>query len=384
MNEMNRVDNLDKRVLDQKIVDQKISQAKVQDNMKDSMKDNVKDKVRIAGLGGALPKKRLDNNHYVQYLETSDEWIKVRTGIEFRHIAEDETLTDLATEAAKEALHTSGKVPHDIDVLIVATTTPDNTFPSCASRVHGRLDMRKKNMLAFDVGAACNGFIYALSLARLYFKDPEINNIMIIGADIMSHITDQNDRSTAILFADGAGAVILERTDEDVGFLGCDINTDGSGYELLYVDGGPRDSYSNCSSNCVNVRENTEEAKITEDKKNEGKIKMDGSSIFKLAIVSMAESIVQSVEQAGLTLDEVDLIISHQANVRIIDAIADRLGLPKDKAVRTVSMHGNTSAASIPLALYQAKKDGLLEGKRNIVFCGFGAGLTWGSIVMRI
>ena len=363
-------------------------------NKNENTKKDMKTKLvgaKIIGIGGCLPKKKVDNSHYEKYLDTTDEWIRVRTGIEYRYIAEEETLTDLAAGAAIIALEKAGKTAQDIDLLIVATTTSDNIFPSCSTRVHGVLGMRKDAM-AFDVAAACNGFIYALNLARLYFIDNTVNTIMIIGADKMSQITDQYDRSTAMLFADGAGAFVMERTNDDVGFLGYDLNTDGSGYELLYVNGGPgvNSNISLLEKEEGVKTENIKDNKINNVKESDnkiscvGKIKMDGSAIFKLAIISMADSIMKSVEKSDLKLDDIDLIVSHQANVRIIDAIVERLGVDPSKAVRTVNMHGNTSAASIPLAIHQYQKDGVLDGKKNVVFCGFGAGLTWGSVVMKI
>lgn len=315
-------------------------------------------KAKITGVGGALGSKLVNNEHLITNLDTTDTWIQTRTGIKQRYFVSNEGLTDLAFQALSNALDQANMQAENIDVIIVATTTSDNAFPSCAVRLHGLFNM-KSTCLAFDVGAACNGFIYGLKLAKMFLSQPNINHVALIGADVMSRLIDLEDRTTAILFGDGAGAVILSATDENIGFLSEDFGADGTKYDLLYT---------------TNKSTNSTQQFIT----------MQGQEVFKDAVVQMSDSLKKSIAQAGLHLEDINLLIPHQANIRIIEAIQNRLNMDANKIIKTVSMHSNTSAASIPLALDYAKQIGKLDKNQYIAFCGMGAGLTWGSVVMKI
>lgn len=318
----------------------------------------IKVKAQIKGFGSALPNQPVYNDYFENYLDTSDEWIQTRSGIECRYLVKEQTLTDLASIALEQALKTANLESTDIDLIIVATTTSDQAFPSCATKLHGIFKM-KPTAKAFDIGAACNGFVYCLDLARLFMKEEGIKNVAIIGADIMSHLLDKNDRSTVVLFGDGASCLILSSTDEEVGFVSEDFGTDGTGSDLLYVDGGYQSN-------------------------KDWKICMNGREIFVKAIKCMCDSLQKSIKKAGLETSDIDLLIPHQANIRIIDYIQEVMGLSDNKVMKTIVKQGNTSAASIPLATCAAWEQGLLTPGKHIAFCGFGAGLSWGSIIMKI
>lgn len=307
-------------------------------------------KAQIAGFGACVGKRRVSNDFFEQTLETNDEWIQTRTGIQQRHFVENETLADLSYVALKEALESNNSDGSDIDVVLVATTTPDAAFPSCAATLHGRLKLPLTS-LALDIGAACNGFIYGLKLTEMFLQQPNIKKVAVIGADIMSKLIDFHDRSTAVLFGDGAGAVIFEKTTEEIGFMSDDFGTDGSKGHLLYTDP------------CI---------------------KMSGQEVFANAVRNMSHSLRNSIQKAGLQKEQIDLLIPHQANIRIINSLQRQLGINDEQVVKTVAQHSNTSAASIPLALYQTHLDGRLAKAKHIAFCGIGAGLTWGSVIMKI
>jgi 3-oxoacyl-[acyl-carrier-protein] synthase III len=317
----------------------------------------------VTGVGGYLPETVLKNEYFTQTLDTSDEWIRERTGIQQRHKASDDQVTsDLAIEAAKIALKAAGRDISDVDLIIVATTTPDKTFPSTAAIVQHRLGAKQGP--AFDIQAVCSGFVYALSVADGFVARGQAKCALVIGAEIMSRLLDYSDRGTCILFGDGAGALVLEPvmgkgTVEDRGILSFDLQCDGSKVDLLYVDGGIFDTKA-------------------------GKIRMQGNQVFKHAVQKIADTADVAIHKAGLTHQDVDWFIPHQANQRILDGVADRLGLDKDKVISTVALHANTSAASIPLAWYEAIKDGRVKPGHLILIEALGGGLTWGAAAIRL
>ena len=311
----------------------------------------------VKGVGHYLPDRVVTNADLEAKIETSDEWIRTRTGIERRHlVAEGQTTTDLAARAARAALADAGLEPDDIDTIIVATSTPDLTFPSTATMVQGELGMTRG--FAFDVQAVCAGFIFALTNADGLIRSGQAKRVMVIGAETFSRLMDWEDRTTVVLFGDGAGAVILEAAEGERGILSSDLHSDGRFRDLLYVDGG------------------TSTGKT-------GYLRMQGKEVFRHAVSKLAETAHTALDKAGLTADQVDWIVPHQANLRIISATAQKMGLPMEKVVVTVQDHGNTSAASIPLALSVGKARGQIKTGDVIVTEAIGGGLAWGSVVIR-
>lgn len=317
----------------------------------------------VRGVGHYLPERVVENVEFEKTLETTDEWIRARTGIERRHMAaEGETTSMLAIAAAKAALHDAGMTADEIDTIVVATSTPDLTFPSVGTMVQAGLEMR--HGFAYDIQAVCAGFVYALTNANGLILSGQAKRVMVIGAETFSRIMDWEDRGTCVLFGDGAGAVILEAqegagTTADRGILSTDLNSDGRHRDLLYVDGG--------------VSSNGET----------GKLRMQGNAVFRHAVSKLAETAHTALDKAGLTSADVDWIVPHQANLRIISATAEKMGLSMEKVVVTVQDHGNTSAASIPLALSVGKQRGQIKEGDLIVTEAIGGGLAWGSVVLR-
>ena len=314
---------------------------------------------RIAGTGGYLPEKRLTNDELAQRLDTSDAWIVARTGIRARHVAADhEQTSDLAIAAARPALAAAGIAPADVDLIVVATTTPDMIFPSTACIVQDKLGTR--GGAAFDVQAVCSGFVYALALADKLVTCGSARNALVVGAEIYSRILDWNDRGTCVLFGDGAGAVVLV-PDSTRGILSTHLHADGSHRHNLEVPG-------RVANGLVEGRPF---------------LTMDGHAVFKFAVRVLAEVIEEALAANELAIDAIDWLIVHQANIRIMDATAKKLGLPHDKLVITVDRHGNTSAASIPLALDVAVRDGRVRAGQHVMLAGVGGGFTWGSVLLR-
>lgn len=319
----------------------------------------------IAGTGSAVPERILTNAELEKMVETSDEWITSRTGIKQRRIADATTATsDLAVVAARRAIEDSGLDVGDIGGVVVATVTPDMPFPSTACIVQNALGLPAG--LAFDISAGCSGFVYALSVVHGLVAIGSVDNVLVIGADVLSRVTDWNDRSTCVLFGDGAGAVIVKATEEK-GILSTYIGADGTGYESLMLPGGG--SRYGVSADTIEQRLHF--------------IKMSGNEVYKFAVRVMSSASEKVLELAGVDKSRVDLFIPHQANVRIIEAAASRLGLPHDRVFVNVDKYGNTSAASIPIALDEAYRQGLIKTGDNIVMVGFGAGLTWGAALVR-
>ncbi|HEY0052693.1 MAG TPA: beta-ketoacyl-ACP synthase III [Caulobacteraceae bacterium] len=318
----------------------------------------------ITGVGGYLPEDIVTNADLATVVDTSDEWIVERTGIRQRHRARaDQPTSDLAVEAAKIALDRAGRVAADVDLIIVATTTPDMTFPATASIVQRKLGVPV--CPAFDVQAVCSGFVYALSVADGFVARGLSRCALVIGAEEMTKLMDYTDRTTCVLFGDGAGAVVLEPatgdgTTADRGLLGFALRCDGTKTDLLYVDGGPT------TTGTV------------------GHLRMAGNQVFRHAVVNIAEAIEAACAAARVTIPEVDWFIPHQANQRIIRGVGDRLGLDEDKVVSTVAGHANTSAASIPLAMFAAIEDGRIKPGQLLLLEAMGGGLTWGACAIRL
>ena len=307
---------------------------------------------RIISVGAYLPKNLVRNDQLPKELETSDEWIESRTGIKQRHLAaEGEFTSDLATAAAKQALENAEL--DSVDVIIVATTTPDNTFPACAAAVQHKLGI--KNCFAFDMQAVCSGFVFALATADNYIKTGMAKTALVIGAETLTRIVDWKDRGTCVLFGDGAGAVVL-KADNECGIISSKLHTDGAYYNELYVDGGP-------SQNSIGV------------------LKMHGKEVFKHAVEKMSGSITEVLEGSQYALADVNWVIPHQANLRIMKAISDRLGLPEEKVFVTVDIHANTSAASIPLAM--AENWARIKKGDVAVLTALGGGFSWGSVLLK-
>ncbi|HEY6916955.1 MAG TPA: beta-ketoacyl-ACP synthase III [Allosphingosinicella sp.] len=313
----------------------------------------------IAGTGAALPARCVTNAELAQKVDTSDEWIVERTGIRTRHIAdESETTSSLATEAAKKALEAAGIEPGQIGLIVLATATPDQTFPASATKVQTALGI--DDCIAFDVAAVCTGFLYALSVADNMVKGGMADYALVIGAETFSRILDWEDRATCVLFGDGAGALVLKAEEtEDRGILATRLHADGRHNELLYVDGGP--------STTGTV----------------GKLRMKGKEVFRHAVVNLADVLNEVLAATGHKPEEVDWVVPHQANKRILDATAKKLGLPPEKVVVTVDSHANTSAASVPLALDTAVRDGRIRKGDLIVMEAMGGGFTWGAAIAR-
>lgn len=317
----------------------------------------------VLGCGAYLPERIVTNDDLPADLETSDEWIRQRTGICERRIAADgETTSDLALNACRNALDRAGCSVDDVDVLVVATATPDNTFPATATRVQAELGMH--HGAAFDVQAVCSGFIFALSMADNMIRLGQADTAMVVGAETFSRILDWEDRSTCVLFGDGAGAVVLRGEDgkgdnSDRGILSTHIFSDGAGYEMLYVDGGP-------STTGV-----------------AGHLRMEGREVFRHAVTRMAEAVEKSLETNNLSAADLDWVVPHQANIRIMDSMAKRLSLKPEQVVVTVDKQANTSAATIPLALTAADTDGRLQKGQLVSLTAMGGGFTWGSALLR-
>lgn len=317
----------------------------------------------ITGTGSALPPRRVSNAELAQEVDTSDEWIVERTGIRFRHIAgPDETTSTLATDAARAALAAAGMAASDIDLIVLATATPDQTFPASATKVQAALGIG--DCVAFDVAAVCSGFLYALQVADSMIRAGAATRALVIGAETFSRILDWEDRATCVLFGDGAGAIVLEAqetaADGGRGVLASKLHADGRHNQLLYVDGGP--------STTGTV----------------GKLRMKGKEVFRHAVTNLAAVMDESLELAGLTAGDVDWVVPHQANARILDATARKLGLAPEKVIVTVDQHANTSAASVPLALDTAVRDGRIKPGDLLVLEAMGGGFTWGAAVVRI
>jgi 3-oxoacyl-[acyl-carrier-protein] synthase-3 len=317
----------------------------------------------VIGTGSALPANRVSNAQLAERVDTSDEWIVERTGIRFRHIAAPhETTATLATDAAREAMAAAGLDAAQIDLIVLATATPDQTFPATATKVQAALGIN--DCVAFDVAAVCSGFLYAVQVADAMLRAGVHRRALVIGAETFSRILDWEDRTTCVLFGDGAGAIVLEAQDDAAadtprGILSTRLHADGRHNGLLYVDGGP--------STTGTV----------------GKLRMKGKEVFRHAVVNLAAVMGESLDLAGLTSDDVDWVVPHQANARILDATARKLGLAPEKVVVTVDRHANTSAASVPLALDVAVKDGRIKRGDLVVLEAMGGGFTWGAAVVR-
>ena len=313
----------------------------------------------ILGCGSYLPKKILTNNDLSKKLDTSDEWIKTRTGINQRYIADKKQLnSDLGFEAAKKAINNSKIKTSDIDLIILATSTPDHTFPSTATKIQGKLGIKKG--FAFDIQAACSGFIYAMSVADNFLLNNQASNALVIGSEIFSRILDWNDRSTCILFGDGAGAIVLSKNKKmNSGIISTELYSDGRFYDLLYVNGG-----------------------VAFNQK-AGHIKMKGREVFKHAVKKLVSCIQFNLKKNKLKKEDIDWIIPHQANKRIMDMTAIKLGVPKSKLLVTVDQYANTSSASIPLTLDYALSNKIIKRGQIIVFEAIGGGLTWGCSILK-
>ena len=318
----------------------------------------------VTGVGGFLPERIVTNDELSTRVDTSDEWIRERTGIRERRQADDDTpVSDLAVEAARRALSAAGRTPADVDLIIVATTTPDLTFPATATIVQRKLGCPVG--VAFDVQAVCSGFVYALSVADGFVARGRSRCALVIGAETMTRLMDWTDRGTCVLFGDGAGAVVLEPgegagTSADRGLLGFALRADGTKQDLLYVDGG------------VSTNRQT------------GYLRMQGNQVFRHAVINISEAIVAAAADAGIAVSDVDWFIPHQANQRILEGVAKRVGIPEEKVISTVAVHANTSAASIPLALDQGVKDGRVRPGQLLLLEAMGGGLTWGACVIRL
>jgi len=319
----------------------------------------------LAGTGSALPARRVDNDELARQVDTSDEWIVERTGIRSRYIAgEGETTASLAADAARKALADAGMEASEIGLIVLATATPDQTFPSSATKVQAMLGI--DDCVAFDVQAVCSGFLYALSVAESMIRGGAAKTALVIGAETFSRILDWEDRATCVLFGDGAGAIVLRAEDgpenpaEARGVLSTRLHADGRHNELLYVDGGPSTTQT------------------------VGKLRMKGREVFRHAVVNLASVLTEVLEAVNLTAADIDWLIPHQANARILDATAKKLNLSPDRVVVTVDRHANTSAASVPLALDVAKKDGRVKPGDLLVLEAMGGGFTWGAAVVRV
>ena len=317
----------------------------------------------MTGVGGFLPPGIMTNADIAAFVDTSDEWILERTGIRSRRRAEpDKATSDLAAEAGRRALASAGKSPDDVDLIVVATTTPDLTFPATATIV--QLKIGAPVGIAFDIQAVCSGFVYALAVADNFVARGQAKCALVIGAETMTRLLDWTDRGTCVLFGDGAGAVVLEPREEpgatsDSGILGFSLKADGSKRDLLYVDGGPS------STGTV------------------GHLRMQGNQVFRHAVVNISEAVFSAAAAANIAVADVDWFIPHQANQRILDGVAKRLGIEADRVISTVAEHANTSAASIPLALAQAVEDGRIRRGQLLLMEAMGGGLTWGAVVAR-
>ena len=320
-------------------------------------------RARVIGTGAYLPARIVTNDELAETIDTSDEWIVERTGIRQRHLAADGELTsDLATAAARGALARAGLGPERIDLMVVATSTPDNTFPACAAAVQQKLGVRHGP--AFDVQAVCSGFVFALAVANNFLILGQAKTALVIGGETFSRLLDWQDRRTCVLFGDGAGAIVLRAetgtgTPFDRGVLATHLGSDGRHYQDLYVDGGPSSTGTT------------------------GHLRMNGREVFRHAVHQLSRASRTVVEQVGLSVDDVDWLVPHQANIRILDGVARRLGIERERVLVTVDRHANTSAASIPLALAEADDRGDLRPDQLLVFYAMGGGFTWGAALVR-
>jgi 3-oxoacyl-[acyl-carrier-protein] synthase-3 len=321
----------------------------------------------INGLGAYMPERVVTNHDFAQRLDTSDQWIVERTGIKERRFAKpDETVASMAVPAARTAMSKAGVTVADISHIIVGTATPDRLLPSTACHLQAMLGADHAS--AFDISAACSGFIYGLTLAEGLLASGQGDHVLVVGGEKLTHITDQDDRSTAILFGDGVGAAVLSRANGDGrGLLSSFIKADGRLAELLYIPGGGVMKPFN--------------QQVLDDKSY--LMRMAGREVFKHAVLTMAEACDEAIRRAGVTADEIDLLVPHQANIRIIEATAKHAGMPLDKVMVTVDRYGNTSAASIPMALADAEASGRLTRGKTVLLVAFGAGFTWGSAVLK-
>ncbi|MCK0139117.1 beta-ketoacyl-ACP synthase III [Aliiroseovarius sp. F47248L] len=317
----------------------------------------------VKGVGHYLPQRVVPNSYFEKIVDTSDEWIRTRSGIERRHFAaEGETTSQMAAEAARAALEKAGLKIDDIDAIVVATSTPDLTFPSVATMVQNELGMTRG--FGFDVQAVCAGFVFALTNANALIMSGQVDRILVIGAETFSRILDMTDRSTCVLFGDGAGALVLEAQEgsgdnTDRGILSADLNSDGRMREMLYVDGGVSTTQTS------------------------GHLRMQGNPLFRQAVGKLTETAETALKKVGLTDDDLDWIVPHQANIRIIQGTAKKMGVPMDRVILTVQDHGNTSAASIPLALSVGCTEGKIKQGDLVVTEAIGGGLAWGAVVIR-
>jgi 3-oxoacyl-[acyl-carrier-protein] synthase-3 len=317
----------------------------------------------LVGVGSHLPARVVTNEELARRIDTSDEWIRERTGIrERRVVADDERTSDLAVGAALNAMSAANCAAGDIDLVIVATTTPDLTFPATAARVQAELGINQG--AAFDLQAVCSGFVFALATADNFLARGQAKRALVIGAESFSRIVDWEDRATCVLFGDGAGAVVLEAQDEaragDRGVMSTFLRTDGRMHDLLYVDGGPSQTQT------------------------VGKVRMVGNAVFRHAVEHISGAMLEACARAGVSIEHVDWFVPHQANQRILDGVARKLGIPVEKVVSTVAVHGNTSAASVPLALDTAVRDGRIKPGQLVLMEALGGGLTWGAALIRV
>jgi 3-oxoacyl-[acyl-carrier-protein] synthase-3 len=318
---------------------------------------------RIAGTGRYLPEKVMTNFELEKIVDTTDEWIRTRTGVERRHcVREDETTSDMCVEAARKAILDAGIDVADIDLIIIGTTSPDLIFPNVATLVQHRLGIPP--CPAFSIEAACTGFIYALTTADKFIKAGEAKCALVIGAECITKLVDWTDRNTCVLFGDGAGAVIVKPSDEP-GIIGTHLGADGQYKDLLYYPVGPSKDLHKAGTGDAGIM-------------------MTGSEVFKVAVKTLGNVASRALESAGIDQSELDWLVPHQANIRIIQATAKRLGLPMDKVIVTVQDHGNTSAASVPLALDVGIRDGRIKPGQLVLMEAFGGGFTWGSVLMRL
>jgi 3-oxoacyl-[acyl-carrier-protein] synthase III len=314
---------------------------------------------RVAGQGSYLPERILTNAEIATFVDTDDEWIRTRTGISERRIAaEGETTADLGHKAALAALEDAGLAPDDIDLIVVATTTADLVFPSTAALIQNRLGIR--HGAAFDIQAVCSGFIYGLAVTDGLLKGGVFSRALVIGAETMSRILNWEDRTTCVLFGDGAGAWVLERSEGETGLLGYDLRCEGRYSDLLKTSGGISSTQSS------------------------GHLTMEGPTVFKHAVMKISNSMARLIERENVAIDDIDWFVPHQANQRILEGVADKLGISRDRVISTVARHGNTSAASVPLAFSQAVSDGRIKSGDLCLLEALGGGLTWGSALVRI
>ena len=312
----------------------------------------------VAGVGSALPKRRVSNAELAKTVDTNDEWIVERTGIRNRYIADaSETTATLAHDAAVKAIEQAGINVADIDLIVLATATPDQTFPSSATKVQAMLGIN--DCIAFDVHAVCTGFLYALTVADSMLRTGSAETALVIGSETFSRILDWEDRATCVLFGDGAGALVLKAEDGDRGILSTRLHADGRHNDLLFVDGGPSTTQT------------------------VGKLRMKGREVFRHAVVNLAQVLNEVLDDAGLKAADVDWVVPHQANARILDATARKLGLPAEKVIVTVDRHANTSAASVPLAFDVAVRDGRIQRGDLVILEAMGGGFTWGAAALR-